>query len=531
MTQESNAHKLPEPLFPDLEPPLYPPPKQIGKYKIEALIARGGMSAIYLGIHPETQEPALIKVLLPNLLSQPEFIRRFLNEAQIISLCDHPNIVKLYDFGKWEGGCYIAMEYIKGMSLRDILVNQPFSLKRSLEIILQISYAVCHLHCQGIVHGDLKPENILITDQGQVKIIDFGIASTLGEKAEKTPTQTPWLIGTPIYMSPEVHENPQNLSYGSDIYSLGIIAFELALGKITHGKVILSLAPRGMQKILNKALQPRPEDRYHDIVDFITDIATYIKSGQIQKDKQGSDYFFELFEQLETFQNKLLSHETPAWSGMEIGATHIYGMGLNGLYYEFLEIDKNRKGIIIAETGRKGADGILYSSMLYSCTHAFIDTLKKENTPAFLLCIEQQLVNIGIPSQCTYFEINLQNNTYEFYASQYGMLSHWSHIKQKIYSSEHDMIPTPLQNSNAFKVIKGGWDTQDRFLLLGYPIKAFIEVSTKNIPPQSLLEEAFLSTVDFSAQKQVDVILRKMRVKGEFIMDEHPLSMICFCME
>src|SRR6202040_2179363 len=113
------------------------------------------------------------------------------------------------------------------------------------------------------------PENILIDQNGLVKVIDFGISQLLTvDKTHDSHRQQ--FVGTPVYMSPEQRENPESVSYPSDIYSLGIIAYELVLGKLSHGQIHLSLMPKGLQKILNKALQPRQQDRYQDIVDFIT---------------------------------------------------------------------------------------------------------------------------------------------------------------------------------------------------------------------------------------------------------------------
>lgn len=152
-------------------------PAQIGKYKVESLLNRGGMSLLYLGIHPETKEPITIKVLLDEYLSNKEMVERFLHESEIIAMTDHPNIVRLYGQGRWEKGLYIAMEFIQGISLRQLILQQTLSLKRSLEIVLQIAHALLHLHSHGIVHRDLKPENILLTAQGGIKVVDFGIAA------------------------------------------------------------------------------------------------------------------------------------------------------------------------------------------------------------------------------------------------------------------------------------------------------------------------------------------------------------------
>ncbi len=143
-------------------------PEKIGPYKIETLLEKGGMSFLYLATHPETKDPITIKVLFPEFLSNPEMVQRFLREAAIIALADHRNIVKLYGQGEWEGGLYIAMEFIQGISLRKYLLRNLISLKHALELVMEISMALCHLHAHGIIHRDLKPENILVTEsEGQ----------------------------------------------------------------------------------------------------------------------------------------------------------------------------------------------------------------------------------------------------------------------------------------------------------------------------------------------------------------------------
>ena len=181
-------------------------PDKIGPYRIDALLEKGGMSVLYLGSHPKSHSPIAIKVLLPKFLSHPEMTARFLKEAEIIALADHPNIVKLFGYGQWKEGLYIAMEYIRGVSLRHYFLQNPLSLRKALEMVLEISYALCHLHTHGVIHRDLKPENILIDEFGHIKVIDFGIAQLIDslsttKGAEDTPDKR--LIGTPVYMSPE----------------------------------------------------------------------------------------------------------------------------------------------------------------------------------------------------------------------------------------------------------------------------------------------------------------------------------------
>lgn len=288
-----------------------PLPTKVGPYPIEALLDKGGMSLLYLGSDPATQVPLTIKVLLPKYVTHPEMTSRFLVEAQIVALADHPNIIKLYGYGEWEGGLYIAMEFIEGISLRQLLLQSPPSLKRALEIVLDIAYALCHLHTHGVIHRDLKPENVLINASNQIKVIDFGIAQLLGPSSNEALDHSKRFMGTPVYMSPEQRQNPASVSYPSDIYALGIITYELVLGQLSHGQIHLNLMPRGLQKILQKSLQPNPRERYADVVDFISDLSTYLHSEKLSKERFGEDQARQLLEQVDQLEHLLAPQSIP----------------------------------------------------------------------------------------------------------------------------------------------------------------------------------------------------------------------------
>jgi serine/threonine protein kinase len=265
-------------------------PKKIGPYKIESLLKKGGMSFLYLGVHPESARPIVIKVLSPKFIKNEIVMQRFLKEADIIRLSNHPNIIKLYGEGKWDQGLYIAMEFIQGISLKQFLLEKSLSLKKALEIVLQVAYALCHLHSHGVIHRDLKPENILITENGEIKVIDFGIAQLIDEEI----SETKHFIGTPVYMSPEQKEDPTKVSFASDIFSLGVLTYELILGKLSHGIINLSLIPKKLRGILEKALAPDPKKRYSDIVDFITDLSEYIRSYAEMEEKKNEEKYDEI---------------------------------------------------------------------------------------------------------------------------------------------------------------------------------------------------------------------------------------------
>ena len=257
-------------------------PSYIGRYKVEGYLNRGGMSMIYLGLHPDTKEMIAIKVLSPELTTRAESRAQFLQEAKIITVASHPNIVTIYDEGEWENGVFICMELLKGISLRQFIAQARFSLNKALDILLQIAHALLHLHSHGIVHRDIKPENILVLENGHIKLVDFGIA-IFEQEGNKTETASQGLIGTPSYMSPEQRQEPHEASFSSDIYSLGVIAYELISGKFSYGVLNLALIPPHLRKIIEKCVAVSKELRYHDIVDFITDINAYIRSNEIEK--------------------------------------------------------------------------------------------------------------------------------------------------------------------------------------------------------------------------------------------------------
>lgn len=379
MTLEKEFYKqrtLPGVLIDNVEEP--PFPESIGPYKIESLLAKGGMSLLYLALHPTTRQPLVVKVLSPELVTHPEAIERFLKEAHIITLADHPNIIKLYGEGQWEGGLYIAMEMIHGVSLRQFIVQQSLSLKRTIDIVLQVAYALLHLHTHGVIHRDLKPENILISEDGTVKVIDFGIAQ-LHEDTPSGSGVATHLMGTPNYMSPEQKDNPHNTSLASDIYALGVITYELILGKLSFGMIDLTHLPKGVRKIVGKAIAASPKERYQDSVDFISDLSEYLKSGELEKDRPGSDQYKELLEVIQQASLSLSPRTPPDWGALEMGLARSKSLNQLGFYYDFFKLPNNTHLIILAEATTQGIDAPVLLGML----RGVLRTLIHQNTHTF----------------------------------------------------------------------------------------------------------------------------------------------------
>lgn len=516
--------------MPPSDPKTFPPlPKRIGKYKIDGLYAQGGMSIIYLAQDPDRQEQALIKVLQPNLLADSESVAHFLNEAHIISKAKHPNIVQLYEYGEWENGLFIAMEFIKGQSLRQVLQHNPFPLRRAIDVLLQISYALWHLHSLGIIHGDLKLENILLTDEGQVKVIDFGISRILSETTTIDEASTKSFKGTPIYMSPELHKNQKAYSFQSDIYSLGIIAYELILGKITHGKIIISLAPRGMQKIVTKALQPNPKDRYQSVSDMIHDLSEYTHSGEISKDKQGVDYFFELFEKVEYEQKALMKSLIPPSHHLwEAGIATSFGIGVKGLYYQII-FDNDSCLICACATASSGINGVLdvikidtiWKTYFHNCP-PFLSHF--EQGLAFLKEIQRHNILLAESTLCTFSTSSMK---YRWMSSKWSSLFFINNKDPKnalirMIQPHETQLYQELLIPPMYEQEGTVFENEELFLSCCMTSKILEFPSSPNLPFDMMMSQLLKNIIFISPQKKADSVLQTLRLQGDCMIEDHP---------
>ena len=207
-----------------------------GRFLLTEKLGQGGMGAVYKALHTKIDRICAIKLLTPFIADTESAAARFKREAKLASRIDNPHAVTIYDFGEAEGGMlYLAMEYIIGKSLSGLIQQEsPFEVDRAIHITLQIASALSAAHKLGIVHRDLKPDNIMITrredDYNYVKVLDFGIAKTLSDIGAGNLTETGFVMGTPVYMSPEQVAG-EKLDPRSDIYSLAIIVYEMLSGR------------------------------------------------------------------------------------------------------------------------------------------------------------------------------------------------------------------------------------------------------------------------------------------------------------
>ncbi|HYW72230.1 MAG TPA: protein kinase [Pyrinomonadaceae bacterium] len=274
---------------------IIPPNKVIDHYKVVSLLGAGGMGAVYLAEDPRLGRQVAIKVLPAEFARDSDRLRRFEQEARATSALNHPNILTVYDIGAHEGSPYIVAELLEGEELSELIKEGAIATRKTLDYARQIAEGLAAAHAKGVVHRDLKPENLFVTNDGRVKILDFGLAKLrpqqFGDIDKDAPTQKritdPGVImGTVGYMSPE-QVRGQETDHRSDIFAFGVILYEMLTGQRAFrgdsaievmnailkedpadlGESGMKIAP-GLEKVLRRCLEKKPEHRFHSAHDL-----------------------------------------------------------------------------------------------------------------------------------------------------------------------------------------------------------------------------------------------------------------------
>lgn len=270
------------------------------RYEIIRSIGEGGMANVYLGYDEILDRNVAIKILRGDLSNDEKFVRRFQREALSASSLSHPNIVEMYDVGEDNGLYYIIMEYVEGKTLKQLLKKRgSLTLSEAIDIMVQLTDGMAHAHDSYIIHRDLKPQNIMIQDDGQIKITDFGIAMALNSTQL---TQTNSVMGSVHYLPPE-QASGKGSTTKSDIYSMGIIFYELLTGKLPFkGENAVEIAlkqmrdpipslkednpniPQSIENIILKATAKNPKNRYEDAKSMHDDLLTALDDERMNEE-------------------------------------------------------------------------------------------------------------------------------------------------------------------------------------------------------------------------------------------------------
>jgi serine/threonine protein kinase len=290
------------------------PGENIGPYRIIEQLGQGGMATVYKAYHASLDRYVAIKVLHPAFKEDNTFEMRFQREARVVARLEHPNIVPVYDYAEHEKRPYLVMKFIEGDTLKAFMGKGPLSSNDIRKIVDAVGSALAYAHTQGILHRDIKPSNVLVANDGQMYLADFGLAR-IAQSGEST-LSSDMIMGTPQYISPEQAMGKKDLDAGTDIYSFGVMLYEMVVGQvpfsadtpfsIIHDHIYSPLplphtvnpsVPEPVERVLLKALAKDRADRYEDVMSMVEAFKdAWEEAGvpmqgtlvQLRKDKTGS---------------------------------------------------------------------------------------------------------------------------------------------------------------------------------------------------------------------------------------------------
>src|SRR5512141_957360 len=263
------------------------PGENIGPYRIIEQLGQGGMATVYKAYHASLDRYVAIKVLHPAFNEDNTFEMRFQREARVVARLEHPNIVPVYDYAEHDKRPYLVMKFIEGDTLKAYMNKGPLSSDDIRKIVDAVGSALAYAHKQGILHRDIKPSNVLVATDGQMYLADFGLAR-IAQSGEST-LSSDMIMGTPQYISPEQAMGKKDLDAGTDIYSFGVMLYELVVGKvpfsadtpfsIIHDHIYSPLplprkvnpeVPEPVERVLLKALAKDRLDRYESVDQMVS---------------------------------------------------------------------------------------------------------------------------------------------------------------------------------------------------------------------------------------------------------------------
>ena len=274
------------------------PGENVGPYRIIEQMGQGGMATVFKAYHAALDRYVAIKALHPAMMEDPGFLARFQREARVVARLDHPNIVPIYDYAEHGGRPYLVMKFIDGETLKARLARSPLSIEETLRIVEAVGQALTYAHERGILHRDVKPSNALLSPDGNIYLADFGLARIA--EAGASTLSGDMLMGTPHYISPEQARGESDLNECTDIYSFGVVLYELIVGQvpfdsdtpfsIIHDHIYNPLplpcdvnpnVSESVQRVLLKALAKDREDRYKSVDEMVAAFRATTVEGDV----------------------------------------------------------------------------------------------------------------------------------------------------------------------------------------------------------------------------------------------------------
>ena len=268
--------------------------ENVGAYRVVEKLGHGGMATVFKAYHPSLDRYVAIKVMHPALTGDPNFLARFQREARIVAKLDHPHIVPIYDFAQHRGHPYLVMRFVEGETLKAYMQRGSLELAEVLRIARAVGGSLAYAHERGVMHRDIKPSNILLTPDGGVYLTDFGLAR-MAEAGESTLSRDV-MVGTPQYISPEQAKGVKELDARTDIYSLGVVLYEMIVGRppfaadtpyaVIHDHIFTPLPlpgalradlPEPVERVLLKALAKEPDDRFQSVEELVNALDAALK--------------------------------------------------------------------------------------------------------------------------------------------------------------------------------------------------------------------------------------------------------------
>ncbi len=260
--------------------------EQVGPYRVMEKLGRGGMATVFKAYHANLDRYVALKVMHPAFMADPNFLARFEREAKVVAKLEHPNIIPIYDFSDHEGKPYLVMKYVEGETLKAQLNRKPLNPEEGVRTITAVGDALSYAHAADILHRDVKPSNVMVANDGQIYLTDFGLARIASQG--ETTLSSDMMIGTPQYISPEQAMGKRDLDSGTDIYSFGVLIYELVVGQvpfisdtpfsIIHDHIYTPLplprsvnpsVPEVIERLLLKSLSKEREDRFATIDEMV----------------------------------------------------------------------------------------------------------------------------------------------------------------------------------------------------------------------------------------------------------------------